>query len=72
VIPPLRRPGRRGYDPSGRVASYADAKGTTAYGYGAGDQLESVADPRNLTLKFDYDNLSRRTRRYALSGQHDR
>jgi YD repeat-containing protein len=56
------------YDTSGRVASYADAKGTTTYGYGAGDQLESVADPRNLTLKFEYDNLGRRTRRYALSG----
>jgi RHS repeat-associated protein len=56
------------YDTSGRVASYADAKGTTTYSYGAGDQLESVADPRNLTLKFEYDNLGRRTRRYALSG----
>jgi len=56
------------YDTSGRLASYADAKGTTTYSYGAANQLESVADPRNLTLKFEYDNLSRRTRRYALSG----
>lgn len=56
------------YDTSGRLATYADAKGTTTYSYGAGDQLESVADPRNLTLKFEYDNLGRRTRRHALSG----
>jgi RHS repeat-associated protein len=56
------------YDTSGRLATYADTKGTTTYSHGAGDQLESVADPRNLTLKFEYDNLSRRTRRYALSG----
>jgi RHS repeat-associated protein len=56
------------YDTSGRLASYADAKGTTTYSYGAGNQLETVADPRNLTLKFEYDNLGRRTRRYALSG----
>jgi RHS repeat-associated protein len=56
------------YDTSGREASYVDAKGTTTFSYGAGNQLESVADPRNLTLKFEYDNLGRRTRRYALSG----
>jgi RHS repeat-associated protein len=56
------------YDTSGRLASYADAKGTTTYSYGAGDFLESVADPRSLTLKFEYDNLGRRSRRYALSG----
>jgi len=56
------------YDTSGRLASYADAKGTTTYSYGAGDQLESVGDPRNLTLKFEYDNHGDRTRRYALSG----
>jgi RHS repeat-associated protein len=56
------------YDTSGRLASYADAKGTTTYSYGPGDFLESVADPRNLTLRFEYDNQGRRTRRYALSG----
>ncbi|MGH2649645.1 MAG: RHS repeat-associated core domain-containing protein [Actinomycetota bacterium] len=56
------------YDTSGRLASYADARGTTTYSYGPGDFLESVADPRNLTLRFEYDNQGRRTRRYALSG----
>lgn len=56
------------YDTSGRLATYADTKGTTTYTYGAANQLESVADPRNLTLKFEYDNLNRRTRRYAISG----
>ncbi len=56
------------YDASGRLASYADAKGTTTYGYGPGDFLESVTDPRNLSLRFEYDNQGRRTRRYALSG----
>lgn len=56
------------YDTSGRLASYADAKGTTSYSYGPGDFLESVADPRNLTLRFEYDNQGRKTRRYALSG----
>jgi RHS repeat-associated protein len=56
------------FDTSGRMASYADARGTTTYSHGAGDFLESVADPRGITLSFEHDNLGRRTRRYGTSG----
>jgi len=52
------------FDTSGRMASAADARGTTTYTYGPGDQLEQVGDPRGITLRFEYDNLGRQTRRY--------
>lgn len=59
------------YDASGRMASYADPKGTTAYTYGPGDLLEEVSDPRGFTLRFEYDNLGRRTRRYRAGPSDD-
>jgi RHS repeat-associated protein len=56
------------FDTSGRMASAVETRGsttyTTTYTYGAGDQLEQIGDPRGITLKFEYDNLGRRTRRY--------
>ena len=55
------------YDGSGRMASFVENGTTTTYTYGAGNQLEQVGDPRGITLRFEYDNLGRRTRRYALA-----
>jgi RHS repeat-associated protein len=55
------------YDASGRMASFLENGTTTTYAYGAGNQLEQVGDPRGITLRFEYDNLGRRTRRYALA-----
>jgi RHS repeat-associated protein len=55
------------YDQSGRMASFLENGTTTTYSYGAGNQLEQVGDPRGITLRFEYDNLGRRTRRYALA-----
>jgi RHS repeat-associated protein len=59
------------FDDSGRPASYVDAKGTTAYTYGPADWLEQVSDPRGFTLRFEYDNLGRRTRRYKAGPSDD-
>jgi YD repeat-containing protein len=52
------------YDQSGRMASFVENGTTTTYTYGPGNQLEQVGDPRGITLRFEYDNLGRQTRRY--------
>jgi RHS repeat-associated protein len=56
------------FDPVNRTSSYADARGTTTFTANPAGWTEQVADPRGITLRFEYDNLGRRTRRYATSG----
>jgi RHS repeat-associated protein len=71
------------YDTLGRLSTYRETRNSgytcprsgtnvclTTYHYSPFGELTSVDDPRasNLTLNFVYDNLSRKTQRYGLSG----
>ncbi len=58
------------FDPrsTAKTSTYADAKGTTTNHYSPQGWLESVNDPRAITLNFEYDNQGRRTRRYGVAG----
>ncbi len=58
------------FDPrsTAKTSTYTDAKGTTTNHYSPQGWLESVNDPRAITLNFEYDNQGRRTRRYGVAG----
>lgn len=55
------------FDPTNRTFGYTDAKGTTTSTTNVAGWTEQVADPRGITLHFEYDNLGRRSRRYATA-----
>lgn len=59
------------FDPTNRTFTYADARGTTTSTTNLVGWTEQVADPRGTTLSFEYDNLGRRSRRYASGGTDD-
>ena len=62
------------YDTLGRMSTYRETRATgyvcprsgtnvctTTYHYSAFSEPSSVDDPRNITLNFVYDNMSRKT-----------
>jgi RHS repeat-associated protein len=55
------------YDPSGRVASYTDAKGTTTFTHNLAGWPTQVSDPRPQTVHMGYDDLGRRICRHTAA-----
>lgn len=57
------------YDPTNRTSTYADSAGTATSSHDISGMVTSISDPRGITLNLEYDNLGRRTRRYAQQGE---
>jgi RHS repeat-associated protein len=55
------------YDVSGRVATYADARGTTTFTSNLAGWPVQVADPRPQTVHLGYDDLGRRICRHTAA-----
>src|SRR5439155_22636606 len=58
------------YDLNGNLASSIDGMGgssrlTTTYSYNGAGWLTQTVDPRGVTANYSYDNLGRRTARWA-------
>jgi RHS repeat-associated protein len=53
------------YDTSGRVATYADLKGSTTYTYNDAGLVSQVADPRPQSVFYGYDYLGHEVCRHT-------